>query len=41
MLSPDMLLPWFPVSVDNRDLGDRFGIMFGGFQQFGALFGGF
>jgi hypothetical protein len=22
MLSPVMLLPWFPVSVENRDLGD-------------------
>jgi hypothetical protein len=22
MLSPGMLLPWFPVSVENKDLGD-------------------
>jgi hypothetical protein len=22
MMSPGVLLPWFPVSVENRDLGD-------------------
>jgi hypothetical protein len=39
-LSPGMLVPCFPVSMENRNLGDRFGTMFGGLRQFGALPGG-
>jgi hypothetical protein len=31
MLSPGMLVPCFPISMENRDLGDGFGTVFGGF----------
>jgi hypothetical protein len=39
MLSPGMPLPWFPVSMENRDLGDGFGTVFNGLLQFGAVSG--
>jgi hypothetical protein len=32
MLSTGMLVPYFSVSIKNRDLGDGFGTVFGGFR---------
>jgi hypothetical protein len=40
MLSPSMLVPCFPINMENRDLGWRVGTVFDGFRQFGALSGG-
>jgi hypothetical protein len=40
MLSLGMLLLWFPISVKNMDLGNRFRTVFGGVRQFRALSAG-
>jgi hypothetical protein len=37
MLSPGILLPSFPMSMENRDLGRWFGTVFRGLRRFGTL----
>jgi hypothetical protein len=37
MLSPGMQVSWFPINMENSDLGDESGTVFGGLLQFAAL----